>query len=403
MPRFQFTATTASGARFSGLLRAPSRSHCQQLLTFFGLRSPQLVALPFWKDVLLEWQQSWWGQGDPKESALFLRQLATMLLAGVPLQQALLALSKTWSFAGLLDEGVSAGNPLSQAMACFPDHFTPGVLQMVKVGECSGQLAETLERSATLLEKDLALRQQAQAALVYPAFVVLCFSVLALLVACFVMPRFSEVLQTSNQPLSGPVALVLALFGWLGQPPVILTLLLALLLVLSLLPLCSGSARFRRPVETLLISLPPIRNFLVRLALVRLTYSLTVLLQSGISLADGLLHSANGSDSPHIQAALLRCHARVLHGASLSSALACEPLFPSAYAQTLATAEESSSYVALLNNLRAMYEYELELTLKTLLSVLEPMILLVMGLVVGAFLLTMFLPMARLFENLGGA
>lgn len=402
MPRYAFLARDSQGRALRGLLTGGAPKDLNAL----GLKVESVNATAGW---LAPWQdlERQIRGADSYEVAQFLRQFASMVSAGIPLARSAILLARShWSPAlsgaiQVMEEALLAGQSLSAVMELFPDFFSRPVISLVRVGETVGKLAESLQRAADLAESDSRRRRQLGSALVYPGFILLMFLLLGFVTIVFIFPRFADVLDSMQVARPWPLELALQGARFVGQPAVLLglaeLLVVAGILLWSWLRLPSGQ-EWR---DRLLMRIPLLRTLLIKVALGRLAYSLAVLTEAGVPLTEGLKASQDLVGNRALRASLGRVTDQLRKGDSLGSALARERLYPPAFVQMVSMAEESGAYDMALRHLQRFYEQEVDLAMATMLSLIEPIIILIMGTAVGAFLLSMMLPLMALFQNLG--
>lgn len=402
MARFAFRALDSQGRAFEGLMTGGAPT----ILTGLGLKVETVVATARW---LAPWQdlKRLARGGDSNETAQFLRQLASMVSAGIPLARSSILLGKgRWSppllgAIQVMEEALLAGQSLSAVMELFPDFFSRPVISLVRVGETVGQLSESLQRAADLAETDSRRRHQLASALVYPGFILAMFLLLGFVTVVFIFPRFADVLDSMQVSRPWPLDVTLQAARFLGQPAMLLGLVelgaVGGLLLWCWLRLPSGQEWRDRQ----LMRIPLVRTFLVKVALGRLAYTLSVLTEAGIPLTEGLRASQDMVGNQALRASLERVTDELRQGGSLGPSLAHEKLYPPAFIQMVSVAEESGAYSMALTHLQKFYEQEVDLAVATMLSLIEPIIILTMGTAVGAFLLSMMLPLMALFQNLG--
>ncbi|MCA9795047.1 MAG: type II secretion system F family protein, partial [Candidatus Eremiobacteraeota bacterium] len=259
-----------------------------------------------------------------------------------------------------------------------------------------GRMAESLNHCADLMEGEADLKGKVGAALVYPAFITVLFMLAGVLIAFLVLPRFAEILAGFDRQLPLPALLLLKFVQVAFQPWVFLVGLEASLLGWFLLRAWFRAAAGREFVDRSLNSIPLVRNLMEKIWMARLSYTLAALVESGVGLMDALKSSKSSMDSPTLEASLDKVVGFVSNGMEMSNAFYVEA-FPPTFVQLLAVGEETGQVVPLLERLQALYEQEVELAVAMFLNLLEPILLGVMGFGVGAFLLTLMLPMLSLF------
>jgi type IV pilus assembly protein PilC len=332
---------------------------------------------------------------------VFTRQLATLLAAGIPLLQGLQVTRQGLGHQGLADlidqlrGELEAGLSLSQALRKHPRVFPPLYSHLVEAGEASGRLDVLLERQATDLEKTEALRSRVQAALVYP-LAVLGVAVLVLVVIMVaVVPSFESVFASFGADLPAATRLVMALSrGAVAQGP---WLVVALLAGTWLgLRLWRSKEALRRQTERFFFRTPLIGPLLHQSALARWSRTLSGLLSAGLPLVEAM-GSARGAAGYFVYAdACARLRDELAQGSSLHVAMADLDLFPAMAMQMCAVGEESGTLDHMLAKLADFHEREVDDRVAGLSSLLEPALILFLGVVIGALVVALYLPIFQM-------
>lgn len=334
------------------------------------------------------------------ELALFTRQLATLLLAGVPLDEALGATARQTSAARVkslllqVRAKVLAGHSLATSLADFPDAFSDLYRAMVRAGEHAGLLGAVLDQLADYIERRQYLQQQVQMALLYPAtLLVVALGVIALLMG-LVMPELLALFQRTGSELplltQGLIAVSGFVAGWWW-----LLLLLAVALPLGVRALLRDEAwRLRR--DKFVLGLPLVSRLLVAADTARFAATLSILGSSGVALVDALAIACGVMANRVLRQRTLQSVTAVQEGGSLAQALEACGFFPPMLTQMVASGESSGTLDVLLKRAAAAQERELELTLNGLMKVLEPAIIVLMAVIVGAIVLAVLLPIMQM-------
>jgi type II secretory pathway component PulF len=329
--------------------------------------------------------------------AMFARQLHVLVATGIPLTQSLEALERQvkpgpWKdvLADLFHR-VEEGAPLSEAMAKHPAYFDAIVRSMVEAGETGGNLVAMLDRMASLTKKQLHVRSSIVGAMVYPALLMVVSVNVMVTMLTFVLPRFAELFKTLDSPLPPATKFLMAVsFAmrtyWWGF---ILAIGAAVFACKTWLASDSG----RRTMATVAIRAPKfgvlIRNFITA----RVVRTLGVLLQSKVQLLDALRLTRLGTPNHHYADLLARAETAVTRGDPISSAFSRADLIPPNIYEALRNGERTGQVGPLLLNMAEFMDEENEVVMKSLTSIIEPLILIVLGAVVGAVALAMFMPL----------
>lgn len=397
--KFNYQARDKKGKTQSGVIEASSREAALQLLAGHNLFVTLLEAAearPFFEKNI-----AFFDRVSLKDIMMFSRQLSVMFVSRVPLVEALQTLaSQTKSRAFKekifrLSEEVEGGTPFSDALANYPDVFSAFYVNMVKSGEASGTLSGVLEYLADHMEREYHLTSKIRSALVYPAFVVfLAFAVLALLMF-FVIPNLSKVLEETGQELPPITQFVLGLaflfrsFWWV------------------LLLLVGGAAFFllrwkKTPEGTRFFSefflkIPLLHSFLRMIYLSRFAENLSTLISGGLPIVQALDITGKIVGNTVYEDIIEEAKQEVQKGNQISQILQKYPAeFPPVFTQMVFVGEKSGTLDKTLSNIVSFYQKEVERTVEAFLSIIEPSLIVVLGLVVGGLLASVLLPLYQL-------
>ena len=336
-----------------------------------------------------------------KEVTFFTRQLATMLRAGVPLLQAFDIVARGHSNARfsrlMLDiKGrIEAGSSLSQAFREHPAQFDSLYCNLVSAGETSGMLDAILERLATYKEKILAIKGKIKSALFYPISVIVVAIVVVWVIMIWVIPAFKQVFTSFGADLPAPTLMVMAVsdffvsYWWLG----VIIIGGSLFAFFTLL---RRSTAFRYTVDRLSLKIPVIGDILEKATIARWTRTLSTMFAAGVPLVESLDAVAGASGNSVYAAATKRIQTEVSTGASLTNSMSNTKLFPSMVLQMTQIGEESGSLDGMLSKIAEFYEREVDDAVAALSSLLEPIIIVFLGVVIGGLVVAMYLPIFKL-------
>ena len=336
-----------------------------------------------------------------KEVTFFTRQLATMLRAGVPLLQAFDIVARGHSNARfsrlMLDiKGrIEAGSSLSQAFREHPVQFDSLYCNLVSAGETSGMLDAILERLATYKEKILAIKSKIKSALFYPISVIVVAIVVVWVIMIWVIPAYKQVLTSFGADLPAPTLMVMAVsdffvsYWWLG----VIIIGGSLFAFFTLL---RRSTAFRYTVDRLSLKIPVIGDILEKATIARWTRTLSTMFAAGVPLVESLDAVAGASGNSVYAAATKRIQTEVSTGASLTNSMSNTKLFPSMVLQMTQIGEESGSLDGMLSKIAEFYEREVDDAVAALSSLLEPLIIVFLGVVIGGLVIAMYLPIFKL-------
>ena len=349
-------------------------------------------------------QRLWWDRPArvrPGDLALMTRQLAALLRAGVPLLQSLDMLSRSLTSATLVDvmqqvrNDVASGTALHEALAKHPAHFTGLYTSLVQAGESAGILDTMMERLAHTLEKNQALRSRVRSALMYPTAVMGVAIAVVVLILVLVVPVFEEVFQSFGADLPWATQMVVALSDGLSASGPLAALGLLLGLWFWQRPQ-AARARLQAARDRWLLQWPLLGPLIGTAVVARWAQTLSALLAAGVPLAEALGPVAQACDHAVFERVTLQLQRQVVQGTRLSEGMAQSGRFPPMLVQLCATGEETGALDTLLERAGGLMETELDDRVNGLSSLLEPLIIVVLGSLIGGILVAMYLPIFRL-------
>ncbi len=336
-----------------------------------------------------------------KDITFFTRQLSTMLEAGVPLVTALDIIGrghKNAEFTKLMNSlrvDVESGTSLSDAFAQHPKYFDNLYVNLVAAGELSGTLDEVLSKIADYKEKTLALKGKVKRAMIYPAAILVAAVVVTLILLIYVIPVFEELFQSVGTDLPALTRWVINVShevagrGWMIALAVVIA-------VLILLRLWKKSEKFQRGVGKLTLKLPVLGKIMHNAALARYSRTLTTTFGAGVPIMESLASVAATSGNAIFSDAILRMREGIASGQSLHFTMQQEPLFPILLQQMTSIGEESGSLEKMMDKAANYYEGEVDAAVEVLTSLMEPLIIAVIGIIVGTLVIAMYLPIFHL-------
>jgi len=332
-----------------------------------------------------------------KEVSVFTRQLSTLLGAGIPLVPSfgvLLAQTKSPLLKKILTQirsDLNEGKSLSAGMESLPRVFPPFYINMVKAGEASGTINLVLERLADFSENQQALRSKLRSALAYPLIMLLIGSLVIFLLMTFVVPRITEIFTDMKQTLPLITIILIAVsnflksFWWL-------ILLLIIPGIAAFKYLTSGTRAGRRFWDSVRLKSPVWGPVNRKIAIARFSRTLATLLQSGVPLLTAMDIVRNVVNNIFIGETIAQAAKNVEEGQSLSAPLAQSVIFPPMVTEMIAIGEQSGSLEKMLNQIATAYETEAQSDIMVMTSLLEPLLILAMGLIVGFIVVSILLP-----------
>lgn len=406
MPKFSYIATNSAGKTISGTHETTDKSAVIAALTKDGLRPVSV------KEEKVAYQFSFGdflGGNKVKNDDLvmFTRQLSAMVGAGVPLLRALNSLATHTESKPLkkvlstLITDVQSGAQLADSLAKYPNTFSDVYVNMVRAGEAAGILDEILKRLAMQQEKNASIRKKVKSAMTYPMVLVV-ITILAFFgLMLFVIPQIGKILTDLGGPEAQLPALTLFMLGlssfmtsyWYIVFPLIIG---GVILLLRYLKTPKGKAQLHHFV----LKVPGIKSIVTKVAVARFARTFSALMGAGVAVLEALTVTSRAVGNVVYEKALLDAAEKVKNGATLSSVIEKNPLFPAIVPQMLAVGEETGQTDVVLVKVADFYEEEVDVAIDGLSSIIEPVMIVVMGSMVGLIAASVMGPIANLAQNI---
>jgi len=336
-----------------------------------------------------------------KEIAIFTRQLVTMISAGIPLLQALKLIGTSIGNPHLaqtittIARDIAHGTPIHEALARHPAGFDPLYQHLVRVGEGTGRLDAVLERIASERERREQLKGRIIKALVYPAAVLAMALLVTLVMLIYVVPQFAQTFQGMGAELPAFTQAIIASSRWMGRWWWAL-LAGCVLTGFGLVRAWRNSPQLRERGDRLMLRLPMIGNMFSKLAVARFARTLATTVQAGVPLVEALTIIAAATGNRIFARATSQMVDKISVGGSLEAAMHGSRLFPPMAVQMVAIGEEAGALDTMLHKLAGFYEEEIGNAVDALSSLVEPAVMLVIGVLVGGLVIGMYLPVFNL-------
>lgn len=406
MPLFEYAGFNAQGKKVKGIIEGSGRRAALQVLKNQGIVATEIIQQSVTVKRGGKLPQFLTQRRIPvNDLAAATRQLATLLSAGIPLDEALGTLADQQEKPALgkalnqTREEVVQGQALNQGLAQHPQIFSDLFVNMVKVGESSGTLDQVLHRLADFLEEQARLRSRIQAAMAYPILMALIGTGVLFFLMAFVVPKVTRMLEDMDQALPLPTQLLISTSDFLAEWWWLLILFMfgGFFALRRYLKTEGGRMYFDRRKLTL----PLIGKLNLLLATARLTRTLGTLLRSGVPLLAALEIVQNLMDNRVLKKTLEDTIVAVREGESLAQPLLRSQVFPKMVSQMAAVGEKSGELEEMLFKVADAYEHQVDSTINALLSLLEPIMILLMGTVVGFIVLAILLPIFEASQGIG--
>jgi len=393
MPMWEYTAkAAATGQILKGQLDVPSRDDVIAFLRRSRMtpvvvrEAPKALSLP----------SALQGGIKTRDVVIFTRQFATMINAGLPLVQSLSILAQQTENKGLKEVtksvvyDVEAGNTLADAMRKHPKAFSDLYVNMVAAGEAGGILDTILLRLATFLEKNDALVRKVKGAMIYPGVIMTVAAAAIAILLIFVIPTFQEMFASVNMELPLPTRIVIGassfLIHWWWA--VIIAVGLGLFGLRQYYKTPDG----RKRCDQMLLNAPVLGDVLRKSAVSRFTRTLGTLISSGVSILDGLEITAKTAGNRVIHDAVMQSRQSIAGGETIAGPLEQSKVFPPMVISMVAVGEQTGGLDEMLSKIADFYDEEVDVAVSALLSLMEPIMIVVLGVIVGGMVVAMYLP-----------
>ena len=392
MPVFKWEGKTLKGTIKKGEMEAPNegaiRIHLRQqnmIPTKIAAKGKEIkISLPFGKKV------------HQRSIAIFTRQLATMIDAGLPLVQSLEILSSQQEhkiFKNILRgirEDVEGGSTFAGALKKHPATFNDLYTNLVVAGEEGGILDNILLRLAAYIEKAEALKKKVKSALVYPSVIVGVAIFVVMILMFFVIPVFSKMFEEAGSQLPLPTLVVVVISKFAQK--YIFIVIPAVILFFYLFKKYHQTEGGKRVLDGLLLKLPVFGPLFQKIAVARFSRTLGTLVSSGVPILDGLNIVSKTAGNKVIETAIMNARASIREGETIAEPLARSNIFPPMVIQMIAVGESTGALDSMLSKIAEFYEEEVDVAVANLTSLLEPILMIFLGVVIGGVVIAMYLP-----------
>ncbi|MBW1608886.1 MAG: type II secretion system inner membrane protein GspF [Desulfobacterales bacterium] len=405
MPVYEYTALDIKGKTISGIIDADSsRSALQKLrasktypVSIEEVHDTAAIKAPKTFSVLRPFTRV-----KPQEVSMMTRQLATLLGAGLPLVPAIAALTsqtRSQSFKKMLakiKDSIVEGNSFARSLSLFPGTFSALYINMVTAGETSGALEIVLERLADITEKQQALKNRIRSAMAYPILMSLIGVLVLFLLLTFIVPNITSIFTDMNQTLPAPtlflirISDIFKIYWWI----ILIGIAAAVLILRRINKTVKGGYVF----DKIKLQLPRLGLLTKKLAVARFSRTLGSLLENGVSMLPALGIVKNIVGNALIADAIEDASKEVSKGKGLGSALAESKIFPDLSIQMIQVGEQSGKLEEMLNKVADVFESEVEGSIMTMTSLLEPVMILMMAVIVGFIVLSICLPIFEMSQ-----
>jgi type IV pilus assembly protein PilC len=341
----------------------------------------------------------------PRAIAIFTRQLATMIDAGLPLVQSLEILSsqqesRTFKeVLRLVREDVEGGSTFAGALKKHPATFNELFTNLVVAGEEGGILDTILTRLANYIEKAEALKKKVKSALIYPSTIVGVAIIVVMILMIFVIPVFETMFKSAGQNLPLPTYIVMQLSRFVKS--YVLFIIPALILGVYLLRKYYQTNTGKLMIDRLLLKLPVFGPLFKKIAVARFSRTLGTLVSSGVPILDGLNIVSRTAGNRTVENAILNARASIREGETIAEPLGRSNIFPPMVISMISVGESTGALDTMLSKIADFYEEEVDIAVANLTSLLEPFLMIFLGVVIGGVVIAMYLPIFQMASAVG--
>jgi general secretion pathway protein F len=396
MPVYEYTALGVTGKNLSGVVDADSPSGARQKIRAAGNYPIAVRESVSQTSRYASFFSNLFRRVKPSDLAIMTRQLGTLMNAGFPLVAALDALLAQAHSPQLnyqltrIKDAVVGGSSFSQAISALPNTFSPLYVNMIQAGESSGTMELVLDRLAEMIENQVQAKQKIVSAMTYPIFMTIIGTGILLFLITYIVPTIAGLFADMKQVLPLPTRMLigagrlLKIWWWL-IPVAIVSAVFGFYRIRN-----TESGRYA--IDKLMLSVPLLGDFLRRFSVARLARTLGLLLENGVSLLTALGIVQNISGNVLIAEAVQSAAEKVRQGQGLAVSLGATQQFPPLFIQMVQVGEQSGALENLLQKVADLFDKDVELALMRMASLLEPTMILVMGVMVGFIVLSICLP-----------
>ncbi len=402
MPKFAWEGKTKTGSTMAGELEAPNEAFVLAQLRRQQITPVKVKAKARELHIRMPGSK---GVGQ-KELAIFTRQFATMIDAGLPLVQCLDILGNQQTNATFktvimkVKEDVESGSTFADALGKHPKVFDNLYVNLVAAGEVGGILDTILARLAAYIEKALKLSKQIKGAMVYPSTILAVALVVTTVLLLYVIPIFAKMFTESGQALPGPTQFVVDLSVFARK--YFLVVVVAIVLVAVGIRMYYKQPSGRKNIDRLLLKVPVLGSLIQRIAVARFSRTLGTMVSSGVPILESMDIVAKSAGNKIIEDAIVQARQSISEGKTIAEPLAEAKVFPGMVTQMVAVGEATGALDAMLNKIADFYDEEVDAAVTALTALLEPMLMVFLGVVIGGLVMAMYLPVFKMAGAIGG-
>jgi type IV pilus assembly protein PilC len=401
MPTFVWEGKTAQGKAMKGELEAPSLEAVIALLRDRRIRP--VASRIREKGTGLEKELTIPGFGEkvkPKQVSLFTRQFATMIDAGLPIVQCLNILTEQSESKLLrrtirvIQQDVEGGSTLADALAKHPKIFDNLYVNMVQAGEAGGVLNTILNRVALFIEKANKLKRKVKGAMIYPTTILAVAVIVVAILLIFVIPVFAELYGSMGKALPAPTQITINISNWFVANWYFM--FGGLIGIVIAIRAYYQSEQGRMNIDRIMLHLPVVGDLLRKVAVARFSQNMAILLSSGVPILDGLAITAKTAGNRVVEKAIMDSRVSISQGKTVAEPLRESKIFPPMVCQMVAVGENTGGLDGMLRKIAELYEEEVDEGVANLTALMEPLIMVVLGVILGGLVISMYLPIFQM-------
>jgi type IV pilus assembly protein PilC len=401
MTQFSYTALNTTGHQINGELQAADRSSAVAALRQQGAKPLNVREVKASKGGM-----SLKKKVKLRDLVIFTRELATMINAGVPIVRALATLETQTEnknfrvILGQVSKKVESGISLGDALADHPKVFSSIYVNMVRAGEEGGILDQTLDRLALQVEKDAAIRTKVKSAMTYPT-VIGCIAIIAFFgLMTFIVPKIGTIIKGMGAPLPKLTVVMLSIGSFMRSPIFFIAFPLTIITGIFLFRRYTATEQGKYNFHRLLLKVPIVKTFITKVAIARFSRIFSSLMGAGVTVLTAIETTSAALGNKVIEKELNEAAKKVRNGTPLSTALAGSQVFPPIVGQMLAVGEETGQIDKILVKVAEFYEEEVDAFVGSITSIIEPLMIVVLGSMVGLVAASVFGPLTSLTQNI---
>jgi len=404
MAKFKWEGKNKEGKIINGEIEATNSG-----AAVMQLRKQQIVPLNVkqqkGQSKLFKSEMTLFGSVSQKETAVFTRQLATMIDAGLPLVQSLeiqASQQENPFFKKILTEvktEVEGGATFSDALRKHPKAFDELYTNLVTAGEIGGMLDVILNRLSQYMEKSIALKKRVKSAMVYPASIVCISIAIIILLLLKVIPVFEKMFRGFGEALPAPTQIIINLSHMVQDH--IGKIILGAIVFIILLRKYYQTDQGRLLIDRAVLKAPVFGPLILKIATARFSRTLGTLVSSGVPILDGLQITAKTSGNKVVENAIMETRVSISEGKTIAEPLEDSTVFSGMVVQMISVGESTGSLDAMLNKIADFYDEEVDSTVAALTSLLEPMMMVILGVMIGGMMIAMYLPIFKMASVVG--